>query len=112
MYPWTSGTFYKAAVQEILLLYEETWVIPPRIGKTIGGFRHRVARHLVGMRPSWYTMGRLFYPPLGAVMTEVGLEEVETYILCLQNTVAQYNLTSLVLYLCLVEERRPGAQMT
>ena len=39
-YPWTSGTFYKAVVQATLLFFSETWVITPRIGRTLGGLHH------------------------------------------------------------------------
>ena len=56
--PRTSGTFYKEVVQGILLIGVETWVVSPRILKTLGGFHHKVARRLVGMRPRQDTTGR------------------------------------------------------
>ena len=56
--PQTAGIFYKAVVQENLLLDTDTWVISPRIGKTLGGFHHMVTRQLVVMRPRWDTTGR------------------------------------------------------
>ena len=46
------------------------------------------------------------------VITEVGLEEVETYVVRRQNTVVQYIVTSTILELCLAEEQRPGARVT
>ena len=54
-------------------------------------------------------MGRWRYPPLDAVTEAVGLEEVDIYVLCRQNTVAQYIVTLMILELCLAEERRLGA---
>ena len=56
--PQTSGTFYKVVVQATLLFGVETWVLSHRIRKTHGRFHHRVARHLVGMRPGRDMMGR------------------------------------------------------
>ena len=41
-------------------------------------------------------------------MTEVVLEEVDTYELRRQNSVAQYIVTSTILDICLAEEWRPG----
>ena len=42
----------------------------------------------------------------------VCLEEVETYILRRQNTIAQHIVTRPIQELCLAEERRPGAWVT
>ena len=55
--PRTSGTFYKAVVQTTLLFGAETWVVFPRIGKTFGGFHHRVDRRLAGMQQRRDTTG-------------------------------------------------------
>ena len=41
-------------------------------------------------------------------MREVGLEEVEEYIMSRQNTVAQYIVTRTILYICEEAERHPG----
>ena len=48
------------------------------------------------------------YPLLADAMAEVGLQEVETYVSCFQNTVANFNVTRTIMYLCLAAERRPG----
>ena len=79
--PHTSGNFYIAVVQAILIFGAETWVIYPRIGKTLGGLHHRVSRRLAGMHPWWDMTGGWVYQPLDAEMTSVDLEEVETYVL-------------------------------
>ena len=61
----------------------------PRIWRTLGGFYHRVARRLTVMQPKRDTAGRWEYLPLDAAMTAVELEEMEKYILSLQNTTTQ-----------------------
>ena len=38
-----SGTLFKAMVQAVLLSGSETWVLTPCMGRTLGGFHHRVA---------------------------------------------------------------------
>ena len=53
-------------------------------------------------------MGMWFYPPLDAEITAVGLEEVDTYVLHLYNTIAQYIATRPILEICLAAERRLG----
>ena len=35
----------------------ETWVMNPRVRRTLGEFHHRVARCLAGMKPRYDTMG-------------------------------------------------------
>ena len=45
-------------------------------------------------------------------MKSVGMEEVETYVLCCPNTVTQYIATRPILELCMAEERRPGARVS
>ena len=79
--PWKSVTFYKALVQANLLLGLETWEMTPRIGRNLGRFHHRMERCLVGMQPTRDMSGRWEYQPLGEAMAELGLEEVETYVL-------------------------------
>ena len=41
-------------------------------------------------------------------MTEAVLQEVETYIFCIQNTAEQFIATRHIMDLCLMAERRPG----
>ena len=40
-------------------------------------------------------------------MQDVGLETIETYITCCQNTIYQYIATNPILEMCLVEKRFP-----
>ena len=72
----TSRNFYKAVVQSTLLFSAEIWFMSPRIGKTLGGFHHRVACRMTGMRLSRDTAGRWVYPHLDVAIISVGLEEV------------------------------------
>ena len=68
-------------VQATLLFGSEAWVINPRIGSTLRGFHHRVDCYLEGMQLKRDMPGRWEYPPLDAAMAEVGLKDVETYVL-------------------------------
>ena len=77
-YPWIYGTFYKAVVWETLLFGLKTWLISPRIGRTIGRFHYRVDLRLAGIQPMRDMSGRREYLPMDAEMVEVGLDEVET----------------------------------
>ena len=52
---------------------------------------------------------RFIFLPLDAAMKAVGLEEMETYVLRRQNTVAHYIATWTILKLFLMAYRQPGA---
>ena len=39
--PRVSGFFFKDLIQAVPLFREETWVVTPRVGKALGGFRPR-----------------------------------------------------------------------
>ena len=45
-------------------------------------------------------------------MAEVGFQELETYVSCRQNTVAQYNATRPIMDMFLVAKRRPGTRVS
>ena len=38
-----SGNFFKAMVQAVLLFGEETWVLTPRMERSLDSFQHEVA---------------------------------------------------------------------
>ena len=57
-------------------------------------------------------MGSWIYPLLDEAIEAVRMEEVETYVLCRQNTVAQYISTWMILELYLVAERYPGERFS
>ena len=56
--PWTFSNFYKVVFQSNLLFGSETWVVTLRIGRTLGGFHHRMARCLAAIHPKQNMVGR------------------------------------------------------
>ena len=60
-----------------------------RIGRTLGGFHHRVYHQLENIHLKEDVMGRWIYPPLDVSMKKVGMEEVDTYVLSHHNTAAR-----------------------
>ena len=69
-------------VQEVLLFGSETWVLSPLSEKALEGFHHQTARRVAGMGPKWQPDGTWVYPPIGAALKMVGLEEIRVYISC------------------------------
>ena len=53
----TSGRFYLAVMQEILIFGLDMWVVTPHIVRDLGGFQHRVVRQIMGKQPCAETMG-------------------------------------------------------
>ena len=93
-----------AVVQAVLLFGSETWLLTPQLEKTLEGFHHEVMRQMTGMGPKCQQDGTWVYKPIGAVLEMVGMEDIGTYIFCLQNTITQNILTRPMMYLCLVVE--------
>ena len=87
---WTSRSSFKAVVKDTLLFGSKNWLMNPRVGWNLEGFRKRVDQFLAGMRPQRDIMGRELYLPVEVVMSETGLEEVEKYVLLYQNTIDNY----------------------
>ena len=107
----TSGQIYLAVVQSVLLYRSETWVLTPHMQRVLGGFHHRVACRLTGRQLKKGQDEGWVYPPLEDAMAKAGLQEVETYVSCLQNTVVQYIATKPIMELCLAVKRRPGTRV-
>ena len=61
-----------------------------------------------GMGPELQRGGICVYPPIGAALATVGMDEIGVYIARLQNMVAQYISTRLIMGFCLAVERNPG----
>ena len=80
--------------------------MPPRIGITLGGFHHRVARQMMGRQLCKGLDRRWLYPPLAEAMAEVVLQEVDTYVSHHHNKVVQYITNRPIMNLCLVVDRR------
>ena len=110
--PRISGNVYKAAMKANLLPGADTWVMPPWVGRILDGFHNRFALRIAKMHPMRDMMGRWVYPRLEEVMTTVGLEEVETYVLQLHNNFSQYISTRTILELCLADEQQTVAWVT
>ena len=74
--------------------------------RVLGSFHHRVVRRMMvwQLRKGWG--GGWVYHPLEDAMVEAELQEVETYVSCRQNTVAQHIATRLIADLCLAENWR------
>ena len=64
----TSGRFYVAVVQVVLLFGSETWVLTPRLEKFLEVFHPRVARPMAVMGPKRQRYGTCVYPPIGAAL--------------------------------------------
>ena len=97
----TLGRIYVAVLQAFFLYGPETWVMKPRIGRYFGGFQHRADHRLTEWQAQREVFGRWLYPLMTEAMDEVGLQEVETYVSCRQNTVSQFIDTSPIMDLCL-----------
>ena len=95
-------------VQSVLLYGSEKWVLKLRMQRVLGRFHHKVDHRLTGQQLQKVRDIVWFYLPLEDGMSEVGLEEVETYVSCRYNTVEQYIMTKTILDLCLEAKRRPG----
>ena len=106
------GKFDVAVVQAVLLFGAATWVLTPRLEKSLEGFHHRAVRRMVGMGPKPQRDGTWVYKPIGAALEIVGLEKIGVYIARRQNTVTHYIATRPIMDLCLVEERNPGLQLS
>ena len=76
-----------AVVQAVLLFGSETWVMTPRLEKSLEGFHHQAVRQMAGMGPKFQRYGKWVYTPIGAALVIVGLEEIWVYIARRQNTV-------------------------
>ena len=63
-----------SVVQVVLLFRSETWVLTPRLEKSLEGFHHRAARRMAGMGPKHQQDGKFMYQPIGAELTMLGLE--------------------------------------
>ena len=98
------GMFYITVVQEVILYGLDTWLMSSQIWKTLGGFHHQLVWRLMGQIPQRNLDSTWTYPS-----SEEAMSEVETYIACFQNTIAQFIVTRPIMYLCLAAVWRPGA---
>ena len=112
LYRRTVGRFYVEVVQVVILFGPETWVVTPQVEKALAGFHHQAVLWMAGLVPKHQQDGTWVYPPIGAALAMVGLDNIGVYIKFHHNTVAQYIVTCPVVYLCLAAERRPVMQLS
>ena len=74
----TSGMFYVALLQAVVLYGSETWFMSPHIRRNLVGFYHIVAYRLTGRQPWRGLYGAWVYSPLVEEIAEAGLQEVKT----------------------------------
>ena len=86
--PRVYGMLFKEVVQAVSIFGLETWVLTPHMEQALGSFQYRVARQITGAQMRRWDEGGWNYPPLATAMEEAGFEEIGTYILKMQNTVA------------------------
>ena len=55
-----SGNFFKAVVQQVILLGAETWVLTPRIERELDIFMHGAARRITGNQPRRWGDGKWY----------------------------------------------------
>ena len=101
-----------AVVHAVILFGSETWVLTTQFEKAINGFHHREAWRMAGMGSKRQPYGTWLYPPIGAALEMVGLEEIGIYISRHQNTFAQYIVTRTIMDLCLAEEWKPVIRLS
>ena len=75
--PLVSGFFFKSVVQAVLLFVSETWVVTPRIGRSLGGFQDQMARRpmerLLQRKPD----GKWKYTSAAVERYEVGFQTMK-----------------------------------
>ena len=79
----------------------------PLHGTGPGGLQHRVYRQIAGRQTCRLLDRSCEYPPLDMAMQEALFEEIETYVLERQNTVAQYITMQPIMDLCKETVRIP-----
>ena len=80
-------------VQLVLIFGAETWVVTPRMGQVLGGFKDQVARRFKGRLPPRRTDVKCEYTSAAAAREEVGFEVMGEYIWRRQNTVVHFIAT-------------------
>ena len=76
-------------VQAGLLFGFKTYVLNPRLEKSLKDFHHRAVWRMACMGPKYQLNCTWVYQSIGAAMVIVGMEEIEVYITHLHNTVEQ-----------------------
>jgi hypothetical protein len=88
--PRTSGMFYKATVQAVLLYGSETWSLLPSSLKGLEGFHIRAAWQMSGLRPEKNPNGSWTYPRSKDVLKAAGLDTISHYMDVRWQTIANF----------------------
>ena len=107
-----SGKIFKAMVQAVLLFGAETWVLTPRIERSLERFLHGDARQITRKQPRRGRDGEWTYPPLKEAIREAGFEGIRNSITRRQNTVAQYIAKQQIMDLCERATQRLGERVS
>lgn len=86
----TSGFFYKAVVQAVLLYGSETWALTQEMYKPLAAFHHRAARYIARQHISKSGDDHWSYPETATVRQKAGLHRIETYIARRRETISKY----------------------
>ena len=78
----TVERFYVAVVQAMILFGYDTWVLTPRLYKSLKVFHLRAERRMAVMVPKLQRYGTWVYPPIGVDLAMVVLEDIGVYISC------------------------------
>jgi hypothetical protein len=98
--PRTSGMFYKATVQAVLLHRSETWSLPPSSIKRLEGFHIQAAWQMSGLQPEKKPDGSWLYSCSVDVLEKAGLETITHYMGVRQQTVANFIVNQPIWELC------------
>ena len=85
-YRLTTGRFYVAVVQAVLLFGSEMWVMTPWPEKSLKGFHRQAVRPMVVMGPKRQRESIWVYPPIWAALATLCLDEIGVYIARRHNT--------------------------
>ena len=104
----TTERFDVAVVQAVLLFRSKTWVLNPRLEKSLEGFHHQSVWQMASMSPKPQRDVTWVCPLIGTALIMVVLQDIGVYISHHQNTVTQYIVTRPIMDLCLTTEKNPG----
>ena len=110
--PKVSRTFYTAFAHAVLLFGADTWVLTPRMEKSLESFQSRKARRINGRQPRRNKYGSCNCPPLAEALREVEMVGIQTSVTRRHNMVVQNIATQTILDLCEGATRRPGARVS
>ena len=109
--PQVSGLFFKSVVQEVLLFGLGTYVVTPRMGRSLGGFQYQVARRMAGRLPRRKPDRKWTYTSAATSREDSRFQTMEEYILRRNNMVAPYIDTRSLLDMSEGSERAPGVRL-